>query len=76
MHWRLEDLWHRVRASLPGGRSAEMDEELRFHLDMATARNVAHGMSPDEALHAVLTTTDLSADMMASNLIVQRKQGL
>ena len=54
MHWRLEDLCHRVRASLPGGRSTEMDEELRFHLDMATARNVARGMSPDEARRAAL----------------------
>ena len=40
-----------------------------------TLHGSIEGMSPDEALHAVLTTTDLSADMVASNLIVQRKPG-
>ena len=57
MHWRLADLWQRVRAALPGtARDAEMDEELRFHLDMATARNVGRGMPPDEARRAALVT--------------------
>jgi predicted permease len=32
----------------------EMDEEMRFHLDMATQRNVERGMSPDEARRRAL----------------------
>jgi predicted permease len=34
----------------------EMDEEMRFHLDMATRRNVERGMAPDTARRAALAT--------------------
>ena len=40
---RLRALLFRARAD------AELDEELRFHLDAEAARNVAAGMSPDDA---------------------------
>ena len=40
---RLRAFVFRARAE------AELDEELRFHLDAEAARNVAAGMSPDEA---------------------------
>jgi len=32
----------------------EMDEEMRFHVEMATRRNIEHGMVPDEARRAAL----------------------
>src|SRR5687768_226151 len=35
-------------------REAEMNEELRAHLDALTERNVAAGMAPDEAHYAAL----------------------
>ena len=45
----------RLRAFVLRDRAdAELDEELRFHLDAEVARNVAAGMSPDEARYAVL----------------------
>ena len=34
----------------------EMDEEMRFHLEMATRRNVERGMAPDEARRQALAT--------------------
>src|SRR5215475_6754186 len=49
MRWRQEltfiirRLVHRRRAE------RELDEEIRVHLEMETARNVADGMSPEEA---------------------------
>jgi putative ABC transport system permease protein len=50
------DLWARIRAL--GERDdleRDMDEELRFHLSMATERNIARGLPPDEARrHALL----------------------
>ena len=43
--WRV-----RLRALLrPGSMAAELDEELRYHLDAETARLVARGMSPGDA---------------------------
>ena len=40
---------------LRGGRERrEIREELQFHVDMATAKNVAAGMSPDDARRAAL----------------------
>src|SRR5215471_15057363 len=49
MRWKQEltfiirRLVHRRRAE------RELDEEIRVHLEMETARNVADGMSPEEA---------------------------
>jgi predicted permease len=43
----------RLRALVrPAATSAELDEELCFHLDAETARNIASGMNPDEARRA------------------------
>lgn len=49
MTWMHEG-WRRLRA-LAGRRDFEsgLDEELRFHLEQQTARNLGAGMSPDEA---------------------------
>src|SRR5215213_9771014 len=35
---------------------SEMDEEMAFHLEMATRRNVERGMPPDEARRHALAT--------------------
>jgi predicted permease len=44
-----------LRALVPGnGPEREMEEEVRFHLEMATRRNVERGMSPDEARRRAL----------------------
>jgi predicted permease len=46
----LERLCLRARALLrPRSMAAELDEELRYHLDAETARNVARGMHPADA---------------------------
>src|SRR5262245_42190796 len=37
-------------------REAEMAEELRAHLELRVQRNVAQGMSPEDARHAALQT--------------------
>ena len=47
-------LWHAARArfralSDDGRADAELSEEIRFHIDTETAKNVRLGMSPDEA---------------------------
>src|SRR4249919_854346 len=34
----------------------DMDEEMRFHLEMATRRNIERGMAPDEARRTALAT--------------------
>jgi predicted permease len=53
--------WKALRARLRGSRHADaleqdMDEELAFHIDMATRRNIANDMSADEARrHALIT---------------------
>jgi predicted permease len=50
MMGRLMDMWRRVRAL---GRRADLDrgldEEIRFHLERQTEKNLHAGMSPDEA---------------------------
>ncbi|HUP41942.1 MAG TPA: ABC transporter permease, partial [Thermoanaerobaculia bacterium] len=45
---RLQSLWRRERLD------RELDEELRFHVDMATERNLGRGMSPEAARRAAL----------------------
>lgn len=45
----LKRLPSRLRSLLPGHPPAEVDEELRFHIDKQTEANIAAGMSPDEA---------------------------
>ncbi|HEX8695333.1 MAG TPA: ABC transporter permease [Longimicrobium sp.] len=47
---RLRGLAARLRSLLRREeRDAEMDEELRFHLEMETQKNLSAGMAPDEA---------------------------
>ena len=47
---RLRGLAARLRSLLRRDeREVEMDEELRFHLEMETAKNLRAGMTPDEA---------------------------
>ncbi len=48
----LIGLRERLRALFGRGFESELDEELRFHLEEATARNVRRGMSPEAARHA------------------------
>lgn len=51
----VREIWLRIRGSLrDDGLTGEMDEEFRFHLDQATARNLALGMSPDAARREAL----------------------
>lgn len=38
----------------------ELDEELRFHLDMQTVANVRAGMSPEEARRQAVPSTGLN----------------
>lgn len=45
---RLRALWRRERLD------RELDDELRFHLEMATERNLRRGMPPEEARRAAL----------------------
>src|SRR5215468_2819803 len=46
----LRKLFHRLRASLRRGKTeSEMEREMRFHLEMATAENIRRGMSEEEA---------------------------
>src|SRR5688500_10818081 len=49
MHWRILEGWARLRGALFGVEDAETSEELRFHLEMATQRNIQRGMSVEEA---------------------------
>jgi len=54
MRW-LDRMAIKVRMLLGrGGAGAELDEELRFHIERQTAENIAAGMSPDEARFAAL----------------------
>ncbi len=49
--WRRMAVW--LRALLLRGRAeAELDEELRYHLDRETERNLARGLGPEEARRA------------------------
>lgn len=54
MRDRLAELWHRLRGSEGGDAEAEMDEELRFHMEMATRRNAERGMTPEAARREAL----------------------
>ena len=46
--WHVATAWLRS-VLLPGRREADLDEELRFHVDRETERLVAAGVNPDEA---------------------------
>jgi len=55
MSW-IREAWHRFR-SLAGRDAVErgLDEELRFHIDQQTEKNIRGGMSPAEARrHALI----------------------
>jgi predicted permease len=45
----LDALLHRLRAVLRRGRASDLDEEIRFHIEQATAVEVEAGYSPAEA---------------------------
>ncbi len=50
---RFGTIWRRWRSLGPRRvMKQEIDQELRFHLDLRTAENVAAGMSPEEAARA------------------------
>ena len=52
---RIHEAWHRLRALV--GRSAidsGLSEEIRFHIDQQTAKNVRSGMEPGEARRQAL----------------------
>lgn len=53
----LSELWLRIRGSLNRKAiSQEMEREFQFHIEQATARNIARGMSPEDArTHALRT---------------------
>src|SRR5215813_2998838 len=54
-HSMLRKLFHRLRASFRRGKiEREMERELRFHLEMETAKNVRRGMSDEEARRAAM----------------------
>src|SRR5688572_8045461 len=54
---RIAGIVAAARERLAGaGPEQEMDEEMRFHLEMATRRNVERGMSPEEARRQALAT--------------------
>ncbi|MBO0861787.1 MAG: ABC transporter permease, partial [Chloracidobacterium sp.] len=51
----LRTLFHRLRRSLRRGKvEREMEAEMRFHLEMETAKNVRRGMNEEEARRAAL----------------------
>ena len=54
--WRLLGLFQK------GKRDAEMAEEIQQHLDGLTERNLAAGMSPNEARSAALKRLTRSSD--------------
>lgn len=45
----LHELWSRLRFFFAGKRRAEVDEELRFHIEREVEANIAAGMTPAEA---------------------------
>ena len=45
----MKEFFTRARFFFFPRRAAEVDEELRFHLEQATAANIAAGMSPEDA---------------------------
>ena len=54
MSW-IRESWHRVR-SVVGRNAIErgLDEEIRFHIDQQTEKNVRAGMTPAEARRKAL----------------------
>lgn len=47
----FRDLWHRMRALFRRGRvEGELDEELRFHLELEVEKYVRNGMGNEEAV--------------------------
>src|ERR671915_736474 len=53
----LRESWSRLRSWM--GRETmerEMDEEMRFHIEKATEKNLRAGMSPEEARRAALVS--------------------
>ncbi|HUH11672.1 MAG TPA: ABC transporter permease [Longimicrobiales bacterium] len=51
----IRELWSRLRSTLRrGAMEREMDEEIRFHVEEATKRNLARGMAPDQARRQAL----------------------
>jgi hypothetical protein len=58
----LRETWWRLRSWL--GREemeCEMDEEMRFHIEQQTEKNVRDGMPPEEARRAALLSFGRSA---------------
>ena len=54
MRW-LSDTWFRIRALFARSKMERgLDEEVRFHLEMETRKNVESGMDPDAARRAAL----------------------
>jgi len=46
----LRDAWLRIRAlAAPRTVDRELDEELAFHLEMETRKQIASGLSPEDA---------------------------
>jgi putative ABC transport system permease protein len=80
----LTRLWTRLEALLRRGRvDQETAEELRFHLDMETAKHVRAGLPPDEArrqaqlaLGGVSRTQDAVRDERGSNWLEHLPQDL
>jgi hypothetical protein len=49
----LSQLWRRLLSLLRRGRyEREMEEEMRFHLEMQVEQNLTSGMAPEEAQYA------------------------
>ena len=49
----LRQLWRRLLSLLRSGRlEREMEEEMRFHLEMQIEQNLSSGMAPEEAHYA------------------------
>jgi putative ABC transport system permease protein len=52
---RMDEAWRRARGLWRrGALEREMDEEIRFHLERQTEKNVRAGMAPDEARRAAV----------------------
>ena len=55
MHKLLRRLGRTVAGSVHGARlTSRMDEEMQFHVDMATAKKIREGLAPDEARRRAL----------------------
>jgi putative ABC transport system permease protein len=73
----MRQLWRRLHSLLRRGRyEREMEEEMRFHLEMQIDQNLEAGMSPDEARYAARRQfgnqtwlKEVSREMWSLNLI-------